>query len=307
MTANIASIEDAERAAELHADGVGVFRTEMLFAQPGGPPDEEAQARIYAAVASRLAGMPVVVRTLDVGGDKPIGGMAARGEPNPFLGMRGCRLYARMAGVFRAQVRAVLRAAAGRRIELLFPMVATEGEARALREAVEEERAALHVEAPRVGLMIEVPSAAIAADRLAAYADFFSIGTNDLAQYLFAADRTNPEVAPLADALHPALLRAIAAATRAGRAAGIPSAVCGEMAARPVAVPLLVGLGVVELSVAPASIPIVREALRRVDAALSARVAEEALALGAAADVRALVLARFPLLRELEPRGPADR
>jgi phosphocarrier protein FPr len=247
-----------------------------------------------------------VVRTLDVGGDKPIGGMAARGEANPFLGVRGCRLYARMPDIFRAQVRAILRAAASGQVEVLFPMVSTEAEARELRAAVEEERAALGAAAIRVGLMIEVPAAAIAADRLAAHADFFSIGTNDLAQYLFAADRTNPDVAPLADALHPALLRAIAAATRAGRAAGIPSTVCGEMAARPAAVPLLVGLGVVELSVATGSLPIVKEAVRRTDSALAARVAEEALALGDASEVRALVFARFPGLRELEPRGPAE-
>ena len=285
VAANVASLEDAASAAANGADGVGLLRTEFLFLGRDELPDEDEQAAAYAGIAARLGGRPVIVRTLDVGADKPLPGIRQAPEDNPFLGVRGIRVGLAEPGLLDTQLRAIVRAAAQHPLRVMFPMVATVEELRAALAALE--RAGGRDVGLDVGVMIEVPSAALSASALAPLVDFFSVGTNDLAQYTLAADRGNERVAGLADPLHPAVLRLIAAAADAARAHGRWIGVCGELASDPLAVAALVGLGVTELSVSPPRVAEIKQAVRRVDAAAADARARGLLEAESAAAVRA--------------------
>ena len=258
--ANIGSPAEARKAVEMGAEGVGLFRTELIAAQ--GLPSEEAQYRIYTEVASIL-NKPLIVRTFDIGGDKPVSGLDMPTEANPFLGWRGIRLgLDRPAEIFLPQIRALLRAAINHDIRIMLPMVTAAQEVRDARMHIEQAEKELKSEGHAIrsvslGIMVETPAAALTLDQFAGLIDFISIGTNDLVQYTYAADRTNARVSGRAQPLGLATLRLIAHICRAR----VPVAVCGQMASDPAAIPLLVGLGVRELSVPPARISIVKQVL----------------------------------------------
>ena len=268
VAANIGAEEDAGRAVGLGAEGVGLFRTEFLFLDRTRPISEEEQYEAYRTVLSEFGDHLVVVRTLDVGGDKQVPGIEIGEEMNPFLGLRGIRLTLARPEMMQAQLRALLRAASAGRLGIMAPMVAGRVDLLAFREALAEAERSLVADGLefssdyQVGIMIEVPSAALVATRLAPHIDFFSIGTNDLTQYTLAVDRTNREVADRADHFHPAVLRLIAETCKAAKAHGRWVGVCGAMAGDPLAVPVLIGLGVKELSVAIPSVPAIKERVR---------------------------------------------
>lgn len=293
--ANVGGGPDAERAVAAGAEGVGLFRTEFLFIDRGHAPDEEEQFSAYRAVFAAMGDRPVVIRTLDVGGDKDVPGIELGHELNPFLGKRGVRLTLDEPELFRTQLRAILRAAVGADLNLMFPMVATVAEISAARQAVADAAASLvsdrieHQTEYEVGIMIEVPAAAVMADVLARHVDFFSIGTNDLTQYTLAADRTNASVAAMADALHPAVLRLVASVIHAGHEAGKWVGMCGELAGDPLAAPVLLGLGLDEWSMNPPAIPLVKERIRSLSAADCRAVAERCLAAESAEEVREIL------------------
>jgi phosphocarrier protein FPr len=255
-------------------------------------PTEDEQREAYSAMARAFPGAAVIVRALDVGGDKHLAYLPMAQEDNPFLGERGIRLLLERPELFRTQLRALLRAAQdGGKLKVMFPMVANLAEFRQAKAILEEEARRLGVEPLSAGVMIEVPSAAMLSEHLAREADFFSIGTNDLTQYTLAMDRGNPKLAARVDALDPAVLLMIARAIEGARAHGKPVAVCGGAAGDMQAVPLLVGLGVDELSVSPPAVPAVKAAVRRADHAACRRLADEALKAATAAEVRLLVAA----------------
>ncbi len=297
LTANCGLVSDLRLVEQHGADGIGLFRTEMLAFAHRGFPEEEEQEQLYERVAAFLAPRPVTFRTLDLGGDKEMPSLGTASEENPQLGCRSIRLSLLHVEVFRAQLRAVLRASAKGNVRLLLPMISSIGELRRARELVEEAKQELRsfgtpfdAEIP-VGVMIEVPSAALTAEALARECHFFSIGTNDLTQYTLAVDRGNERVAHLYDPLHPAVLSLIDRSARAAARARIPVSLCGELASNPLAVPILIGLGIQELSSAPSAVPIVKEIVHGLDygdaeedarQALEAATAEEVHAIGAA-------------------------
>jgi phosphotransferase system HPr (HPr) family protein len=287
LLANIRSPDDARRALAMGAEGVGLFRTEYLFLRRHSPPSEAEQVAAYRRAMEAFGpDRPVVIRLADIGGDKLIPYLGLANEPNPFLGVRAIRLAGVSRDLLLTQLRAVWRAAglAGVTPHVMAAMVSTIGDARLLLELRDEARAevlASHDPCPErmvTGLMIEVPSAALLAPELASLADFFSIGTNDLTQYVLAADRGNPLLARLQDALHPAVLRTIASVVSGADAAGIPVAACGELAGEPAGALVLVGLGVDELSAEPASLDGIRAALASATSAELAALAAASLA-----------------------------
>ena len=292
VVANIGTASDAERAHQAGAEGVGLFRTEFLFIDRGAPPTEEEQYETYRRVFEVFGDRPVVVRTLDVGGDKNVPGIELGDEMNPFLGKRGIRLTLDEPALFRTQLKALLRAAVGANLKLMFPMVASLSEIEATRVAVDaaktelDERGIERAHSFEIGIMIEVPSAAVTADLLAPHVDFFSIGTNDLTQYTLAVDRTNPAVAKMADALHPAVLRLIASVIEAAHANGNWVGLCGELAGDPVAAPVLLGLGLDEWSMNPPAIPLVKERVRTLSADDCKALAQRCLAATSPEQVR---------------------
>ena len=288
VAANIGGAEEASRAVEAGADGVGLLRTEFLFMEAESLPGEEAQERIYSEIASRLEGRPLTIRTLDVGADKPLPYLRSVHEDNPALGLRGIRLGLAQPEVLIAQLRAVVATARRSPVRVMFPMVSSAGEVDAAR-ALLTEAAGSEPLSLEVGVMVEIPSAALSAAQLAERVDFFSLGTNDLSQYTLAADRGNAEVATLADAFHPATLRLIAATVRAARARGRWVGVCGELAGQIEAVPLLIGLGVRELSVAVPAVARIKEAVRAADSGACVRLARRALRLADGSAVRGLI------------------
>jgi phosphoenolpyruvate-protein phosphotransferase len=288
--ANVGSVTEAAAAVDSGAEGCGLLRTEFLFLDRAAPPARAEQAAAYRAIADAFGGRPVVVRTLDAGGDKPIPFLAMPGEDNPALGMRGIRAGLWRTGILREQLAAILSVGAGSDCRILLPMVNDAAEIASVRAMVREVAAELRGRADvPVGVMVETPAAAIDVARLARHADFFSIGTNDLAQYALAIDRTHPLIAGRLDALHPAVLRLVEVACAAARAAGRPVSVCGNLASDPAAAPLLVGLGVGELSAVPGAIPAVKAAVRRATLAGCRALAARALAADDAAAVRALL------------------
>jgi len=289
VAANASSLEDVRAAAACGAEGIGLFRTELLFADRQEPPDEDEQVRVYSDAARLMAGRPVIVRTLDIGGDKPVPWMSCCREDNSFLGLRGIRLSLQEREVFATQVTAIARAQGTGQLWAMLPMVADVTEVRAAREIVEEACARAGVALPRLGIMVEVPSAALLADRLLREADFASIGTNDLTQYVMAADRGSPEVADLADPLHPAVLASVDRTARAAEELGKWVGVCGDAAGEPLAVPLLVGMGIRELSVVPSLVPRVRRLVGTIRRSEVRELAREALKCSTAVEVRRLV------------------
>lgn len=288
---NISGVDDAAQVVRLGGEGVGLLRSEFLFLKRAEAPTEEEQTDAYCAVAATLGPeRDLVVRTLDVGGDKPLAYFPLPRENNPFLGIRGIRLNLLDTGLFIGQVRAVLRAASFTRLHIMFPMVSGVEEVREAKAVVEREKAALGITDPvRIGIMVEVPSAALLAEHLASEVDFFSIGSNDLAQYVLAMDRDHARLAELADALHPAVLRLIAETVRGAHALGKRVALCGNLADDPEALPVLLGLGLDALSVSPSSIPAVKGRIRRLNMEVCATLAADALSMLTAKDVRRYV------------------
>jgi len=297
LVANIGKPADVPRALEARAEGVGLFRTEFLFMGRQSPPTEDEQVAAYREVFEAFGpDRPVVVRLADIGGDKGIPYLHLPHEENPFLGVRAIRLAYRDRSLLLTQIRAVSRAAALAHVEphVMAPMIATLADVDLLNEMIRDAQASLAADGtpatPHIvtGIMVEVPSAAILTRELAPRVDFFSIGTNDLTQYLLAADRTNPELTGLQDALHPAVVRAIRMVTGAAGAAGKPVAVCGELAGDPAGALVLVGLGVDELSADAGSLDALRFHLAGVTYVQLQRLAARALQARDAEEVRAL-------------------
>jgi phosphocarrier protein FPr len=286
IVANIGGLKGAKDAVASGAEGVGLFRTEFLFLERKIAPTEDEQFAVYRDVAQAFGSMPVIIRTLDIGGDKEVSYLDLPHEENPFLGERGVRLCLTHPALFRDQLRAILRAASFGKLRIMFPMIADIGELRAARAIVEEIRAELNAPAVEIGIMVEVPSAALMADVLAHEADFFSIGTNDLTQYTLAMDRMHPTLASQADGLHPAVLRLIERTVQGAHAAGKWVGVCGELGSDPLAVPILVGLGVDELSISVPAIPLVKDQIRSLTLAACRERAAHALACASAGQVR---------------------
>ncbi|NWB51365.1 phosphoenolpyruvate--protein phosphotransferase [Pseudomonas sp. F8002] len=287
--ANIGESAGVAGAVEQGAEGIGLLRTELIFMAHKQAPDEATQEAEYRRVLDGLGGRPLVVRTLDVGGDKPLPYWPIAKEENPFLGVRGIRLTLQRPQIMEAQLRALLRSADNRPLRIMFPMVGSVDEWRQARAMTERLRLEIPVADLQLGIMIEVPSAALLAPVLAKEVDFFSVGTNDLTQYTLAIDRGHPTLSAQADGLHPAVLQLIDITVRAAHAHGKWVGVCGELAADPLAVPVLVGLGVDELSVSARSIPEVKARVREFSLSEAQGLAQKALAVGSPAEVRALV------------------
>lgn len=287
--ANLASVADAARAVENGAEGCGLLRTEFLFLDRPEAPDEAEQVAEYQAIAEALGGRPLIVRLLDIGGDKPAPYLPIAAEENPALGLRGIRVGLAHRELLDAQLRAILRVRPLGQCRIMVPMVSSVAELLAVRDALDEARARLSVSEPvELGVMIETPAAAITADLLAEHADFLSIGTNDLTQYVLAMDRGNPAVAAGIDAFHPAVLRMIARTCEGGLRHGRWTGVCGSLASDPLAAPLLIGLGVGELSVTTTLVPEVKAAVRSVSLDACEALATKALTLASASAVRDL-------------------
>jgi phosphotransferase system enzyme I (PtsI) len=292
LLANVEQADDAETVRAAGAEGIGLFRTEYLFLNRQSPPGEDEQFEAYRRAAVTLRPLPVVIRTLDLGGDKLLSTLAPA-ELNPFLGWRAIRFCLQQPEMFRAQLRAILRASAEGNVKIMYPMISGLEElkqANALLARCKEELRAEQRpfdEQIEIGAMIETPSAALIADALARHASFFSIGTNDLIQYALAVDRMNEKIAHLYEPTHPAILRLIRATVDAAHARGIRVAVCGEMAGDPVLAPLLLGLGVDELSAAPALIAPVKYLIRRMKIAEARDLAAAALQCDSASEIAA--------------------
>lgn len=303
IVANIGNVEGARAALGAGAEGVGLLRTEFLYLERTHLPDEEEQYLAYRAIVDAFGDLPVILRTLDIGGDKELSYLVLPDEMNPFLGLRAIRLCLARPELFRPQLRAALRAGAGRNLKIMFPMVATVAEVRKARSMLEQCRAELLAEGKpiaekmEVGIMVEIPAAAVMADRLAAEVDFFSIGTNDLSQYTLAADRTNAQVASLASAFQPAVLRLVRDVITAAHAQGKWVGLCGELAGEPLAIPILLGLGLDEFSMNLPAIPMAKQIIRALRLDEARQVAQAVLELDDPDAVRALVQERVPVAR----------
>ncbi|NIV11911.1 MAG: phosphoenolpyruvate--protein phosphotransferase [Aliifodinibius sp.] len=296
VVANIGNLEDVRNAIKNGAEGVGLFRTEFSYLEQPYLPNEEELVKVYSEIFQLFGELPVVIRTLDIGGDKEIPHLKLPAETNPFLGNRGIRLCFSRPDLFKPQLRAILRAGVDSNLCIMFPMIATISEVRQARKilsecAVELERENIaHNSNPQVGIMIEIPSAVICADQLAQEVDFFSIGTNDLTQYTMAVDRTNPKVTYLVSALQPSVLRLIKQVIDHGHEAGIWVGMCGEMAGEPLAIPILLGFGLDEFSMNPPAIPQAKEIIRRWDTKHARLLAEQAILCETPEEVESLVL-----------------
>ncbi len=293
LSANIEQPADAEAVALSGAEGVGLFRTEYLFINRDTLPNEEEQLQAYRQVAAALKPHPVVIRTLDLGGDKFLSHLHLPQEMNPFLGWRAIRFCLQEKDIFRAQLRAILRASAEGNVKMMYPMVSCLREVEEARALVEEYKQELRREnLPfdenlEIGVMVEIPSAALAAGALARRVKFFSIGTNDLIQYSLAVDRLNEKIAHLYEPTHPAILRLIQMTVESARQQGIWVGVCGEMASDPALAPLLLGLGVDELSVAPPNVPRIKYLIRRMKLSEAQELAQFALQCESGSEIQA--------------------
>ena len=287
--ANLGNVGEAGKAVELGAEGVGLLRTEFLFLDRAELPDEEEQAATLREIAEALDGRPLVVRTLDAGADKPLPALPMPPEANPFLGVRGIRLGLARRDVLATQLRAILRVAADHPLKVMLPMVATLDEIEAARAELDRARADTGIDQElEFGIMVEIPAAALTATRLAKHVDFFSLGTNDLTQYTMAAERGDERLAPLLTGPQPAVLKLVKATVEAATVHGRWVGVCGELAGDPAAAVLFAGLGVTELSMAPALVPDVKAALRGVELEQARAAADAALEVDTAAAARAL-------------------
>lgn len=287
--ANLGSVADAAAAVAAGAEGCGLLRTEFLFLDRDTAPDEEEQRETCSRIAATLGERPLIVRTLDIGGDKPVPYLPMGAEENPALGLRGVRLSLARPDLMRLQLRAILRGVPAGQCRIMLPMVADLGDYRPVAALLDEVRAELGIaERVPLGVMIETPAAAMLAGQIAREADFLSIGTNDLTQYALAADRGNAAVSQRIDALHPAVLRLIREVGKGARAAGRWAGVCGGLASDPLAAPILIGLGITELSATPAAIPGLKAVVRGLDMNLCTALAERACDAASPAEVRAL-------------------
>lgn len=287
VLANIGSVADAEEAVRLGAEGSGLVRTEFLFLDRAEPPGEAEQAEIYAAIMERFGDRPVIIRTLDIGADKPAPYLPLAKEDNPALGVRGIRVGLRYPELLAGQMRAILRAAGGRTAHIMAPMVSSAGEFARLRAMLDRVLAETGHAAPvRLGAMVETPASALIAGTLAREADFLSVGTNDLTQYTLAADRTNSDLARDLDALHPAVTRLVGLAAEGCRAHGRMLGICGGAAGDPLAAAVLVGLGARELSVSAARVPEIKQWLAALTLDRCHAAAELALAAASAEEAR---------------------
>lgn len=288
VAANINRAADAPQAVEAGAEGVGLMRTEFLFLERSSVPSEDEQFEAYRAMVQALHGRPLIIRTLDIGGDKEVPYLNLPKEDNSFLGIRGIRFCLARPDLFIPQLHALYRAAAHGPLHIMFPMIATVEDWRQAREIAERVRQELNAPHVPLGIMIEVPSAAILADQFAQEVDFFSIGTNDLTQYTLAMDRLHPQLAKQADGLHPAVLRMVESTVQAARKAGKWVGVCGGLAGDPKGAVILIGLGVSELSVGIPSIATIKAHIRGFSLAEMQRIAQQALQCRTAAEVRSL-------------------
>jgi phosphocarrier protein FPr len=291
VVANIASAAEAEQAVNGGAEGVGLLRTEFLFLDRSEPPTEEEQYRAYSQMVRALNGLPLIIRTLDIGGDKNAPYLNLPPEDASFMGIRGIRLCLAKPELFRPQLRAIYRAAQHGPVKIMFPMISTVEDLNAAKDMADQVRQEMGAPEVPFGIMIEVPSAVALAEELAKEVEFFSIGTNDLTQYTLAMDRLHPMLSKQADALHPAVLRMIDRTVKAAESVGIWVGVCGGMAADPLGAVILIGLGVSELSVSIPSVAAVKAQLRTLSLSDANSLAQKALACHNAAMVRRLTLA----------------
>lgn len=292
IVANVGNLQDAQMALDRGAEGIGLLRTEFLYLDRATAPDEDEQLTAYNQILDLMGERPVVVRTLDVGGDKELPYLDLGQEANPFLGWRAIRMCLDQPDFFKIQLRALLRSSPGHDLRIMFPMIATLEEVRSAKALLNESRdevcasGVAVAESIQLGIMVEIPSVAVLADQFAKEVDFFSIGTNDLTQYTMAAERTNEKVAHLGDACHPAILRQIRSVLRAAHDEGIWVGLCGELAGDPAAIPILLGLGLDEFSMAPTSVPHAKTIIRLWSKVEAAKLAEEVLDYESAEDVR---------------------
>ncbi|MEE9513954.1 MAG: phosphoenolpyruvate--protein phosphotransferase, partial [Anaerolineales bacterium] len=300
VVANVGNLQDAQMALERGAEGIGLLRTEFLYLDRATAPDEAEQLTAYDQILDLMGERPVVVRTLDVGGDKELPYLDLGQEANPFLGWRAIRMCLDQPDFFKIQLRALLRSSPGHDMRIMFPMIATLEEVRSAKALLNESHdevcagGAAVADSIQIGIMVEIPSVAVLADQFAKEVDFFSIGTNDLTQYTMAAERTNEKVAHLGDACHPAVLRQIRSILHAAHGEGIWVGLCGELAGDPDAIPILLGLGLDEFSMAPTSVPRAKTIIRRWSKVKAAKLAEEVLDYDSAEDVRERVRKEQP-------------
>jgi phosphoenolpyruvate-protein phosphotransferase len=293
VVANIANLEDAQKMIEMGGEGVGLLRSEFVFMERTSAPTEAEQTEIYSQIAETLGSdRPLIIRTLDVGGDKPLPYLPIPHEENPFLGERGIRIGFDRPEILRTQLRAILRASKWGNVQVMFPMIARLEEFRMAKTMLEEEREKLGVAPIPVGIMVEIPATAAIADQFAKEADFFSVGTNDLTQYTLAMDRGHPKLAPYCDALNPAVLTLIGVAARAANQRGKWCGICGGMGSDPQAVPLLIGLGIKELSVSIPTIPSIKAQIRELNFMDCQKLAKQAVNAETAEAVRELYQVR---------------
>jgi phosphoenolpyruvate-protein phosphotransferase len=294
IAANIMSVVDAKTAIRCGAEAIGLLRTEFLYLTRNTPPSESEQIETLSQISEFMGNYPVYVRTLDVGGDKTIPYLDLPRENNPFLGVRSIRFSLQTPELFQTQLRAILRASVGSDIRVMFPMISTMDEVTQVLQCLEKAHRALENEqiAHRwpleIALMIETPSAALLTASLAKYADYFSIGTNDLTQYTLAAERGHPTLSKYSDGLHPTVLYLIQHVVNAVHQHGKRVGVCGELACDPLAVPILIGLGIDELSLTPDGIPRVKDIIRKIDMVSALALAERALQTDSASEVRSM-------------------
>jgi phosphotransferase system enzyme I (PtsI) len=297
VAGNMGCRGDLERLLEQGAEGIGLFRTEFLYMENERLPSEEKQLEIYEEVVRKMEGRPVIIRTLDVGGDKEISYLDLPSEPNPFLGYRAVRLYFERPEIYKPQLRAILRASGSGNVKIMFPMISSLEEIRKGCAIIEEVKKELCDEGRRyaktidLGIMIETPAAALIAEALADEVDFFSIGTNDLVQYTLAVDRTNETVAHLSTHYHPAVLKLIDSTVKAAHSKGIHIGICGEAAADKFFQPFLIGVGIDELSVAASAVLSTKEAVGKCVKGEAARLAAKLLHLKSAAEVKEALIA----------------
>lgn len=310
VRANIEFLEEVVAAKDHGAEGIGLYRTEFLYLREAGQPAEQALFEDYRQVAEIMAPEPVTIRTLDLGSDKVIPEMTVASETNPAMGLRAIRLSLRKPELFRTQLRAILRASIYGRVKILLPMITGLGEvleAKAILAQIQEElerEGIAHDDHIPLGIMVEVPSAVVMADALAGHVDFFSIGTNDLIQYVLAVDRINEHVAYMYEPYHPAILRMIHQVVSAAERAGIPVNLCGEMAGDPLCLPILLGMGVGELSMNPRAVPLVKKIIQSVSLEEMRSDFETLLALPTAREIRERVQAKMrTAVPELEKKG----
>ncbi|MEA3419265.1 MAG: phosphoenolpyruvate--protein phosphotransferase [Campylobacterota bacterium] len=289
VAANIGDVKEAIKSVKLGGEGVGLLRSEFLFLDRMTAPTEEEQYEVYRDILLALEGRPLIIRTLDVGGDKPLAYLPIPAEENPFLGQRGIRIGLERPEIFRVQARAILRAGAHGKIRIMFPMISTIDEIREVKIMLEKEHKKLGVDPIEIGIMVEVPSTAVMAEQFAKEVDFFSIGTNDLTQYTLAMDRGHPKLAAKIDALNPAVLRLIKQTSDGAHQEGKWLGICGGIASDPQAVPILIGLGIDELSVSVPTLPAIKAEVRKYAIDECRKIAVEALACSSAKEVRELL------------------